>query len=177
MKTCTKCQQQKHCDQFGPVARARDGLNWWCRDCMAEAARKSYHRHRERLSVAARDRQWERMQDPEVRERKRAADREAYRRNPTPYKEAAMRRRARVQAATVYEFTERDWRRIVERQRGECHYCGARTTLTKEHLVPLCRGGSHSVGNIVAACMDCNARKHTRTRSEFLVWLRSKAVA
>lgn len=176
-KTCTKCEESKPLERFGPSRRSRDGLNWWCKECMSAAQRASYRRHiesaRERKRVAV----WAKNQDPAERERKRERDRAAYRRNPETWKAGAARRRARQQAASVYEFTVRDWLRIVERQRGECHYCGNRTVLTKEHLIPLCRGGSHSVGNIVAACMDCNARKHDKTRSEFIAWRRRMAVA
>lgn len=44
----------------------------------------------------------------------------------------------------------------------ECHYCGVtltRETATKEHIVPLSRGGADAASNIALACPDCNTRR------------------
>lgn len=176
MKTCTKCSRTLPTDSFGRVRRAPDGLNWWCRQCMADAARASYYRRHEESKVRARESMWLRHQDPAVREAKRAADRAAYRRNPVAYKARAADRRARQAAAPVNHYTERDWQRQVARQRGCCHFCGQSSDrLQREHLIPLSRGGAHSAGNIVAACAGCNFQKHTRTPMEYRVWLLRKA--
>lgn len=71
--------------------------------------------------------------------------------------------RARDIGAEVFEFTTRDFRRMVARQRGRCGYCGKRPSkaewLQMDHIIPLIRGGSHSVGNIVLACAECNKAK------------------
>lgn len=118
---------------------------------------------------------WRRNQDPEVRAAKNAADRARYEADPERYKAAAERRRERKRAATVGEFTRRDWDAIVRRQDGCCHYCGNRAELTEDHLIPLCRGGAHSIGNVVAACDSCNRQKGRKTRMEYVVWLRRVA--
>jgi 5-methylcytosine-specific restriction endonuclease McrA len=33
--------------------------------------------------------------------------------------------------------------------------------------VPLCRGGSNEISNILPACRHCNRRKHRKTEEEF----------
>jgi len=47
-----------------------------------------------------------------------------------------------------------------------CQFCGrpqqqlrARECLTRDHLVPLSRGGSNAWTNVVTACSSCNTRK------------------
>jgi 5-methylcytosine-specific restriction endonuclease McrA len=51
-----------------------------------------------------------------------------------------------------------------------CAYCG-RTMRSVEksldHVVPLHRGGAHSITNVVVACKPCNFSKHTRTVEEW----------
>lgn len=37
-----------------------------------------------------------------------------------------------------------------------------------DHLLPLCRGGSHLVGNLVLACAWCNCSRSARTESEYV---------
>jgi hypothetical protein len=41
VKACVHCQTAKPRSEYGPNKRARDGLQYWCRACMQEAARAS----------------------------------------------------------------------------------------------------------------------------------------
>lgn len=81
----------------------------------------------------------------------------------------AVRRRRKGQIRSeALVFTDRDWHRLVARHRGCCAYCGRRSDdLQREHVVPLCRGGRHSIGNILPACPRCNYSKHRRLLSDW----------
>jgi hypothetical protein len=51
---------------------------------------------------------------------------------------------------------------ILRRDNHQCRYCGAAAPdvkLTVDHVVPTALGGSDKPGNLVAACVDCNAGK------------------
>ncbi len=75
-------------------------------------------------------------------------------------KSLQLLRKARMRAVPVYRFTEADWRRLKQQYRNCCAYCGRESTeLQREHLIPLAKGGSHGVGNIVPACPRCNYGK------------------
>lgn len=81
--------------------------------------------------------------------------------NRERYAARQQQRNAVKRAATVgYGVPELEWRRIRLRSRGRCFYCGGKKPLTMEHVVPINRGGAHSIGNIVAACKSCNCSKH-----------------
>jgi 5-methylcytosine-specific restriction endonuclease McrA len=61
-----------------------------------------------------------------------------------------------------------------------CQYCGrhrrelrGREFLTRDHVVPLSRGGGNDWGNVVAACSPCNNRKGNRLPREVGMKLRS----
>lgn len=61
-----------------------------------------------------------------------------------------------------------------------CQYCGrhrrelrGREFLTRDHVVPLSRGGGNDWGNVVAACSPCNNRKGNRLPKEVGMKLRS----
>ena len=86
----------------------------------------------------------------------------AYALDPERMREAASRRRARVRSAERCLITKKDWLRLAERFRHSCAYCGERKPLTMEHVVPLSRGGRHSIGNIIPACFSCNSSKRDR---------------
>jgi 5-methylcytosine-specific restriction endonuclease McrA len=50
-------------------------------------------------------------------------------------------------------------RAVFARDEWTCQYCGARSNLTVDHVVPKSKGGSSSWENIVASCAPCNRRK------------------
>jgi len=59
--------------------------------------------------------------------------------------------------------------RVFERDDYTCRYCGARGgELQCDHVVPLSRGGSNDLTNLVTACSSCNRRKHAKTPEEWL---------
>ncbi len=48
------------------------------------------------------------------------------------------------------------------RDEFRCQYCGARTDLTFDHVVPRALGGRTTWENVVAACAPCNLKKGAR---------------
>jgi 5-methylcytosine-specific restriction endonuclease McrA len=50
-------------------------------------------------------------------------------------------------------------RAVFARDDWTCQYCGARSNLTVDHVIPRSKGGSSSWENIVASCAPCNRRK------------------
>jgi len=48
---------------------------------------------------------------------------------------------------------------IYKRDNNTCQYCGARSKLTIDHVIPKCRGGSDTWENLVVACSSCNTKK------------------
>jgi 5-methylcytosine-specific restriction endonuclease McrA len=100
--------------------------------------------------------------DPERRQRQIDAspNRRAVR------KAADARRRSRkLLAEGSYTWTE--WVSLVEVHGGLCAYCGVSGVLHADHRIPLARGGSNSIDNIIPACPVCNFRKSTMTEAEF----------
>jgi hypothetical protein len=67
-------------------------------------------------------------------------------------------------------FTARQWQGKFFRCGMRCYYCHKPLLIEeaeKEHQLPISRGGSDSIDNVVPACKDCNRRKGTRTDEEF----------
>jgi len=62
---------------------------------------------------------------------------------------------------------------LFARDQYRCAYCGrhrselrGREFLTRDHIIPLSRGGDNSWENVVTACSACNNRKGQRTPEE-----------
>lgn len=58
-------------------------------------------------------------------------------------------------------FTEEVKDYIRYKSDGRCSHCGKvlKDDFTIEHVIPLNKGGSNDISNIVALCLDCNAEK------------------
>src|SRR2546423_14143176 len=50
-------------------------------------------------------------------------------------------------------------RAVFARDGWTCQYCGARSNLTVDHVIPKSKGGVSTWENIVASCAPCNRRK------------------
>lgn len=62
---------------------------------------------------------------------------------------------------------------LFARDRYRCQYCGRtsgelrpRESLTRDHLIPLSRGGANDWTNVVTACGPCNTRKANHLPAE-----------
>jgi len=48
-----------------------------------------------------------------------------------------------------------------------CVYCGSKTHLTYDHIVPVSLGGTTTYDNLVIACANCNSAKHKNPVEQF----------
>lgn len=64
-------------------------------------------------------------------------------------------------------FTSAEWLALLARYDRRCAYCGSDVQIEIDHRVPLMRGGSNLIDNILPACRRCNRRKHLMTEDEF----------
>lgn len=67
-----------------------------------------------------------------------------------------------------------EWRRIRQavfvRDRHICQYCGRKSErLECDHIVPISKGGSNTMDNLITACFDCNRSKRAHTLEEWIV--------
>jgi 5-methylcytosine-specific restriction endonuclease McrA len=51
---------------------------------------------------------------------------------------------------------------VFLRDRFTCQYCGLKSDLTFDHLVPRSKGGRTTWNNVVTACASCNLKKGSR---------------
>jgi len=113
----------------------------------AAASRRFYERNAE--SEKARSIEWRRA-NPE------AARKIQMRSHYKNYESDIMRMAARRAAVRAY-VSDKDIRRIMSQS---CAECGSNDNLHLDHIVPLSRGGKHTVGNLQMLCGKCNLSKN-----------------
>jgi 5-methylcytosine-specific restriction endonuclease McrA len=69
----------------------------------------------------------------------------------------------RITTGKVYKITTDE---IIALQESPCYLCG-QIAKGIDHIIPLSKGGNHSIGNLAPCCISCNRKKH----ANFLVQL------
>lgn len=144
-----------------PEQRRAYGREWMKRN--AQKAREAMRRWRESHRDA--DRAAKRAYYAANDEAVRAANAAYARSHPEVGRIKFHRRRTRLRGGAG--FTAIEWRSLLEAFGNRCAYCLTAGPLQVEHKIPVSRGGSNTIDNIVPACARCNARKHVLTDDEF----------
>ena len=102
--------------------------------------------------------------------KKEKAKRDKYYTKPESKELAKMRanKRRLFKLGLNTSHTMEEWEAKKQEFNYQCAYCGRRSIeLTKDHIVPLTKGGTDSIDNIVPACEHCNKSKGTKDVSHF----------
>ena len=74
-----------------------------------------------------------------------------------------MARRRAKEREIINTLTSEEWLNILEKHNFRCVYCDVEFNCgllpTKDHIVPLIKGGHNVKENIVPACQSCNSKK------------------
>lgn len=88
-------------------------------------------------------------------------------RNENPAKRRNQKTRRRL-SESCGQISDEDWSRLLNRHQHRCFYCKRDGEITMDHVVPLSRGGTNTIGNVVPACRSCNSSKCNRLLVEWL---------
>ena len=139
-KGCLRCNTALPISMFSRNCRSRDGYRSECKQC--ERTMKQRYRQANRIKRIEYDKCY-RQANPDIAR--------AHRRD----------RRARKRANGGH-ISPAEWRSVLARFNGKCAKCGSPDNIHMDHVVPLAKGGKHSVDNVQPLCATCNLRKHTK---------------
>lgn len=116
-----------------------------------EIADRYLAKHKQRRLLRGREHDKARYQDPKRRAevKQRAADH-------------VHKRRAWISGTQAETITAKCWNEVLEYFDNRCGYCGVQGKMSKDHVIPLSKGGSHTLDNLVPACLHCNKTKQAR---------------
>ena len=132
--------------------------------------RARYQKEREHRVDYARSKYWN---DPE---RSREYSREYRKSHPEVRHAQYLARRARKSGTESRAVSAAELNAMKDRQLGECYYCGERSKLVVDHIIPLAKGGRHAIGNLAGACQPCNSSKGAMLLVEWRHFLTRKGV-
>ena len=146
MKTCSKCGESKPLEAYAPDKRNTDGCNTHCRVCHKEY----YKANREKIKEKSRI--WV-LNNPE----KRAVISARHSKNNRPSKNRDVQKYRALKASNGSSLVTSTETSIIVAQ--PCTACGKVGPSEVDHIIPIARGGSHTIGNLMPLCRSCNASK------------------
>lgn len=188
-KICTKCKQWYPIEDFRPRKQSRDGYNSLCKHCLNENCRAWRAKNKERVAELNRmfyqeNRQKRLEYHRSYRQKNKDYFKEAmkkFKRDNPSYHREQNRRWARAHPEKIRlrtlarkarhrgnggTFTTHEWEFLKRHYNFTCLRCGLQEPeikLTVDHIVPLSKGGRHSVENIQPLCRSCNSIKQAQT--------------
>lgn len=78
---------------------------------------------------------------------------------------ALFKRRTNIKNS-VNTLTAQEWANILEAHNYRCAYCGVEFNCgllpTRDHIIPISKGGHNTKENVVPACKSCNSKKYNK---------------
>ena len=155
MKKCPRCGKLKPESEYCKTRRTKDGLQCYCKVCTGKMQHEYYVKNRQRIL----DRQAAYYaQDPYLRKAVSAVYGKTERGN--------LARRNSLQKRRLWEregdLTTEQLQKLFANV-SHCPMCGRefgpRLKKTLDHIVPLSKGGVHTLSNCQVLCGRCNTKK------------------
>ena len=185
LKQCSSCPRilPATAEFFHRQHANKDNLCSLCKKCKSESDRKYRTENHEAILAGKKRYRQERAEALSTKQRayylEHQVERLSYKQNYNQTENGiiakradAHNRRARRKKAPG-KHTTAQLREQFQSQEGKCYYCQcklqhARDSWHADHVVPLSRGGSNDISNIVITCPPCNRAKHDKLPHEWI---------
>ena len=69
------------------------------------------------------------------------------------------KRKHRLETNGIFLITQKELYKLYN---SKCVACGSNEVISLDHIIPLAKGGRHSIGNIQPLCKSCNSSKRDK---------------
>lgn len=64
--------------------------------------------------------------------------------------------------SVISDLTEEQWNETFALFGFKCAYCEGTERITRDHIIPLTKGGAYTKNNIIPCCISCNSKKQNK---------------
>lgn len=183
-RKCSKCKISKSFDSFAKHKGKPLGIRYTCKQCDANFSKKwksenpnyqaeYYQKNKTQILLRMKTHRLENL-DAKRRsarvyaqlnkEKMSKTNADWVRSNPEKNRAKKARRRALEIQAQAFFISSKQIEKLYLQK---CIYCGSAGPIELDHVIPISRGGSHSLGNLVSACRPCNRSKGNKMIMEW----------
>lgn len=190
-KICIMCNTQKEINQFNKNKTKKDGLSSECKECIKIYKKEYRLKNAEKIKVG-RKKYYEANKEKvlrdnskwkqENREHHNKTSREYHIKNRekileynrSPKRKLSQRLSTHKRRAIIKEgsIKTEDLQLLIENSKT-CYWCNTKINKKEkagyhlDHYIPLSKGGTHTLENIVISCPSCNKQKHAKDPYQF----------
>lgn len=164
---CKSCLEDKPSEDFYPNKTYASGVTSKCKVCLRKATKHYVSLKPEKYKQDRKERYWKNRED----NIKKVV--EWGRQNKDKRKIAKDKWRAKNKTLTNHltkgyhyrrkgakgKHTLKEWIELCRNVNGKCVACHVEAKLTKDHIIPLSKGGTDYIDNIQPLCVSCNSKK------------------
>jgi len=167
VKICNRCKTTKPFSKFSKNSREKDHLCRECKDCAKVRAKLRYQKQGQKMRQQMADLRKNNYDKRIEIERKSRTKRKNAQR---PLKNSRQQIRNRLLSNKQYVLTSKELNNLYKKP---CYSCGTNQNLSIDHIIPLSKGGNHSIGNLMTLCRSCNASKGNKLLVEWKKYLQT----
>lgn len=157
-KICLKCNKIKPLNEFYKDKSRKLGVQPACKICSDVYRKKWRDNNRKQISISTKK---YRQNNPEKRKETQA---NWNAKNLIKFSHYQHNRRAKIKNNGVCKILNKELKRLYN---SPCFYCNSKLNIEIDHIIPISRGGKHSIGNLTSACRTCNSSKNNKFITEW----------
>ena len=163
-KICLKCQTVKPLSDFYKDRTRKYGVQPACKLCSNVYRSNWSNKNRDQISISGKS-----YRDKNPTKRKQSQSK-WNKKNSIKLANYQNQRRTKIKNNGIFQITDKEFNKLYQ---SNCFYCGIKSKIEIDHVVPINKGGTHSIGNLVAACRSCNASKGSKLLIEWRIALKA----
>ena len=191
-KICSKCGRELSLDNFYKKKDGKYGVSSICKDCSNAISKEYYENNREKINLRCKEyretnkekislcnkeyheknKEKIKLQMKEYRENNKEHYKDLFKKyyenNKDKYKEYNHKRRA-LKVGNGGSYTKAQWLDTLEYFDYKCAYTGEciKHSCHVEHIVPISKGGTSYIWNLVPSTASANLSKNNRDMEEW----------
>jgi len=174
-KKCNRCGEVKPLENFMKNPKMADGRLHQCFVCVMKARKRFYKKNIQKFIEARKKLYWSNREDAIKKSiewgRKNKDKRKIIRKrwsiqNTLPKAVMNKNWNARKQGAKG-SFTLEEYKNKLAIHNNKCGYCLVGDAYTVDHIVPISKGGTNFISNIMPCCLKCNGQKRDYLLNEW----------
>lgn len=166
LKQCRICKISQTLDNFKDMSKNKYNKSPYCMPCEKQRRKEYYIKNSEHIKQKAS--QWKKDNPEKIKKIRKINRQNNLYKIRLRSKNKEGRRRSKKRNNGEFLILNKELKKIYS---SSCVICHSTENIAADHIIPIARGGRHSIGNLQPLCNRCNSSKGQKFMSEWKRYL------